>query len=110
MKIVIILAININIMIIIFLLSLSVSPTLPPSLSLPTFISLSPFSFLPPSYPNIYYNTANPWSVVTLRYFNPVGSHPTGLIGEDPNGIPNNLMPYVSQVSTYKSERTLAEI
>ena len=80
------------------------------SLCLPTFISLSPFSFLPPSYPNIYYNTANPWSVVTLRYFNPVGSHPTGLIGEDPNGIPNNLMPYVSQVSTYKSERTMAEI
>ena len=44
---------------------------------------------------------------MTLRYFNPVGSHPTGLIGEDPNGIPNNLMPYVSQVSTYTSERTV---
>eukprot|EP00596_Hydrurales_sp_CCMP1899_P007005 CAMPEP_0119041316 /NCGR_PEP_ID=MMETSP1177-20130426/11543_1 /TAXON_ID=2985 /ORGANISM="Ochromonas sp, Strain CCMP1899" /LENGTH=384 /DNA_ID=CAMNT_0007007267 /DNA_START=38 /DNA_END=1192 /DNA_ORIENTATION=+ len=40
----------------------------------------------------------NPWSVVILRYFNPVGSHPSGLIGEDPNGIPNNLMPYVAQV------------
>lgn len=38
-------------------------------------------------------------SVVTLRYFNPVGSHPSGKIGEDPNGIPNNLMPFVSQVA-----------
>jgi UDP-glucose 4-epimerase len=39
------------------------------------------------------------WSVVVLRYFNPVGAHPSGLIGEDPNGIPNNLMPYISQVA-----------
>lgn len=39
-----------------------------------------------------------PYSVVILRYFNPVGAHPSGLIGEDPNGIPNNLMPYVAQV------------
>lgn len=39
------------------------------------------------------------WSVVILRYFNPVGAHPSGHIGEDPNGIPNNLMPFVSQVS-----------
>lgn len=38
------------------------------------------------------------WSVVILRYFNPVGAHPSGRIGEDPNGIPNNLMPYVAQV------------
>ena len=38
------------------------------------------------------------WKVVVLRYFNPVGAHPSGKIGEDPNGIPNNLMPYVSQV------------
>ena len=38
------------------------------------------------------------WSITTLRYFNPVGAHPSGKIGEDPNGIPNNLMPYVSQV------------
>jgi UDP-glucose 4-epimerase len=42
---------------------------------------------------------AHKWSVVTLRYFNPVGSHPSGFIGEDPNGIPNNLMPFVSQVA-----------
>jgi UDP-glucose 4-epimerase len=39
------------------------------------------------------------WSITLLRYFNPVGSHPSGLIGEDPNGIPNNLMPYVAQVA-----------
>eukprot|EP00607_Mallomonas_marina_P005104 CAMPEP_0182427364 /NCGR_PEP_ID=MMETSP1167-20130531/17114_1 /TAXON_ID=2988 /ORGANISM="Mallomonas Sp, Strain CCMP3275" /LENGTH=356 /DNA_ID=CAMNT_0024609549 /DNA_START=131 /DNA_END=1198 /DNA_ORIENTATION=+ len=39
------------------------------------------------------------WRIVILRYFNPVGSHPSGLIGEDPNGVPNNLMPYVAQVA-----------
>ena len=39
------------------------------------------------------------WSIALLRYFNPVGAHPSGLIGEDPNGIPNNLMPYVTQVA-----------
>jgi len=44
--------------------------------------------------------TANPdWSVTLLRYFNPVGAHATGLIGEDPQGIPNNLMPYVAKVA-----------
>ena len=42
------------------------------------------------------------WSVVLLRYFNPVGAHESGLIGEDPKGIPNNLMPYVAQVATGK--------
>ncbi|MEA2077669.1 MAG: UDP-glucose 4-epimerase GalE [Candidatus Marinimicrobia bacterium] len=41
----------------------------------------------------------NKWSVTLLRYFNPVGAHESGLIGEDPNGIPNNLMPYISQVA-----------
>ncbi|MGP9468278.1 UDP-glucose 4-epimerase GalE [Halomonas sp. TP35] len=39
------------------------------------------------------------WSVVLLRYFNPIGAHPTGLIGESPQGTPNNLMPYISQVA-----------
>jgi len=39
------------------------------------------------------------WNVVTLRYFNPVGAHESGLIGEDPTGVPNNLMPYVAQVA-----------
>ena len=40
------------------------------------------------------------FSVVLLRYFNPIGAHPSGLIGEDPNGIPNNLMPYIIKVAT----------
>ena len=39
------------------------------------------------------------WSVVLLRYFNPIGAHPSGLIGEDPNGIPNNLVPFVAKVA-----------
>ncbi|RKQ33500.1 UDP-glucose 4-epimerase GalE [Oceanobacillus halophilus] len=42
------------------------------------------------------------WSIVLLRYFNPIGAHVSGLIGENPNGIPNNLMPYVSQVAVGK--------
>jgi UDP-glucose 4-epimerase len=47
--------------------------------------------------------TADPcWSIAILRYFNPVGAHPSGLIGEDPNGIPNNLMPFISQVAVGK--------
>ena len=44
------------------------------------------------------------WAITILRYFNPVGSHPSGLIGEDPNGIPNNLMPYVSHVAIGRRE------
>ena len=39
------------------------------------------------------------WQVTLLRYFNPVGAHPSGLIGEDPNGVPNNLMPYIARVA-----------
>ena len=42
----------------------------------------------------------NSWQVALLRYFNPVGAHDSGLIGEDPNGIPNNLMPYVAKVAS----------
>lgn len=44
------------------------------------------------------------WSVISLRYFNPVGAHPSGQIGEDPNGVPNNLMPYIAQVSVGKRD------
>lgn len=48
-------------------------------------------------------HTADPeWNVVLLRYFNPVGAHKSGTIGEDPKGIPNNLMPYISQVAVGK--------
>lgn len=42
------------------------------------------------------------WNVISLRYFNPVGAHPSGKIGEDPNGEPNNLMPYIAQVAVGK--------
>ncbi|ACV64738.1 UDP-glucose 4-epimerase [Desulfofarcimen acetoxidans DSM 771] len=44
------------------------------------------------------------WSIALLRYFNPIGAHESGLIGEDPNGIPNNLMPYITQVAVGKLE------
>lgn len=44
------------------------------------------------------------WSVALLRYFNPIGAHKSGLIGEDPNGIPNNLFPYIAQVAVGKLE------
>lgn len=46
------------------------------------------------------YNSDNTWSIAILRYFNPVGAHTSSLIGEDPNGIPNNLMPYILKVAT----------
>ncbi|WP_312568468.1 UDP-glucose 4-epimerase GalE [Comamonas sp.] len=45
------------------------------------------------------------WSVTVLRYFNPIGAHPSGLIGEDPADVPNNLLPYVAQVAVGKRER-----
>lgn len=45
--------------------------------------------------------TPQAWNAVLLRYFNPIGAHVSGRIGEDPQGIPNNLMPYVSQVGGY---------
>ena len=42
------------------------------------------------------------WNVILLRYFNPIGAHPSGLLGEDPKGIPNNLVPYIAQVAIGK--------
>jgi UDP-glucose 4-epimerase len=45
------------------------------------------------------------WRVASLRYFNPVGAHPSGRIGEDPNGIPNNLFPFISQVAVGRREQ-----
>ena len=45
------------------------------------------------------------WSSMLLRYFNPVGAHPSGMIGEDPQGIPNNLMPYIAQVAVGRREK-----
>ena len=46
------------------------------------------------------YKANNEWSIAILRYFNPIGAHDSGLLGEDPNGIPNNLMPYIVKVAT----------
>ena len=46
------------------------------------------------------YKSDNEWSIAILRYFNPIGAHKSGLIGENPNGIPNNLMPYIIKVAT----------
>ena len=48
------------------------------------------------------YVADNTWSIILLRYFNPIGAHESGLIGENPNGIPNNLMPYITQVALGK--------
>lgn len=50
------------------------------------------------------YFSDNSWNITILRYFNPVGAHESGLIGEEPNGIPNNLMPYVMKVASGKLE------
>ena len=49
-----------------------------------------------------FYTADNEWSVILLRYFNPIGAHESGLLGEVPNGIPNNLMPYIMQVASGK--------
>lgn len=52
--------------------------------------------------------TASPdWRIISLRYFNPIGAHPSGLIGEAPNGAPNNLFPYIAQVAAGRRERVL---
>jgi len=50
------------------------------------------------------YNSDSDFSIIILRYFNPIGAHKSGLIGENPNGIPNNLMPYIVKVATHELE------
>ena len=50
------------------------------------------------------YKADNEWSIAILRYFNPIGAHESGLLGENPNGIPNNLMPYIIKVATHELE------
>ena len=50
------------------------------------------------------YQSDKTWNIAILRYFNPAGAHPSGRIGENPNGIPNNLMPFITQVATGKRE------
>jgi UDP-glucose 4-epimerase len=51
------------------------------------------------------HNSDNTWNIILLRYFNPIGAHKSGMIGENPNGIPNNLMPYITQVAVGKREK-----
>ncbi|MFQ7574324.1 MAG: UDP-glucose 4-epimerase GalE [Lachnospira sp.] len=51
------------------------------------------------------YAADNEWNIILLRYFNPIGAHESGFIGENPNGIPNNLMPYITQVAVGKLEQ-----
>ena len=51
------------------------------------------------------YKADSEWNVVLLRYFNPIGAHESGDLGENPNGIPNNLLPYVTQVAVGKLEQ-----
>ena len=51
------------------------------------------------------FNAENDWSITLLRYFNPVGAHPSGTMGEDPQGIPNNLMPFIAQVVVGRREK-----
>jgi len=53
---------------------------------------------------DIYNSEPNKWSIINLRYFNPVGSHYSGLIGENPKGIPNNLFPYICKVASGEIE------
>ncbi|MBE4618847.1 UDP-glucose 4-epimerase GalE [Vibrio navarrensis] len=55
---------------------------------------------------DLYYAEKN-WSITLLRYFNPVGAHPSGLMGEDPQGTPNNLMPFIAQVAVGRREKLL---
>lgn len=51
------------------------------------------------------YKSDNEWSISLLRYFNPIGAHESGLIGDNPNGVPNNLMPYITQVAIGRREK-----
>ncbi|WP_218765322.1 UDP-glucose 4-epimerase GalE [Vibrio parahaemolyticus] len=51
------------------------------------------------------FHAENDWSITLLRYFNPVGAHPSGCMGEDPQGIPNNLMPFIAQVAVGRREK-----
>lgn len=82
--------------------------SLPLSESMPTGNPTNPYGMSKLMIENILndlYISDNAWHIVNLRYFNPVGAHSSGKIGEDPNGIPNNLMPFITQVATGKREK-----
>lgn len=74
---------------------------------MPTNSSTNPYGYTKVMIEQILkdvYTADNEWSISLLRYFNPIGAHESGLIGEDPNGIPNNLFPYIQQVAVGKRE------
>ncbi len=54
---------------------------------------------------DLYYSNPEKWKIANLRYFNPIGAHPSGLIGESPIGVPSNLFPYITQVAARKLEK-----
>ena len=73
--------------------------------TMPTNTSTNPYGYTKVMIEQILkdvYVADNDWSIALLRYFNPIGAHKSGLIGEDPNGIPNNLFPYIAQVASGK--------
>ena len=75
--------------------------------TMPTNTSTNPYGYTKVMIEQILkdvYVADNEWSVSLLRYFNPIGASKTGLLGEDPNGIPNNLFPYIAQVASGKLE------
>ncbi len=75
--------------------------------TMPTHTSTNPYGYTKVMIEQILkdvYTADNEWSISLLRYFNPIGAHSSGLIGEDPNGIPNNLFPYIAQVAVGKRE------
>ena len=81
--------------------------SLPLHESMPTGQPTNPYGMSKLMIENILhdiYKSDNGWRIVNLRYFNPVGSHGSGLIGEDPSGIPNNLMPFITQTATGKRD------
>ena len=75
--------------------------------TMPTHTSTNPYGYTKVMIEQILKDVAvadSEWSIALLRYFNPIGAHSSGLIGEDPNGIPNNLFPYIQQVAVGKRE------
>lgn len=75
--------------------------------TMPTHTSTNPYGYTKVMIEQILKDVAvadDEWSIALLRYFNPIGAHSSGLIGEDPNGIPNNLFPYIQQVAIGKRE------
>lgn len=75
--------------------------------TMPTYVATNPYGWTKVMIEQILrdYCTATPgFTAVLLRYFNPIGAHPSGLIGEDPRGVPNNLMPYISQTAIGRLE------